>query len=94
MSFKQATEACKQDGYRGGIHLAPKDLRDYFCAEIAARSDDINVAMRLMRHTSLATTTKYIRTVEERMRHAVENLGGDSMAVNGREMSDWPSWEE
>ena len=45
-----------------------------------------------MRHTSLATTTKYMRTVEERIRHAVENLGGDSggdsMAANGRETSD------
>jgi hypothetical protein len=40
----------------------------------------------------LATTTKYMRTVEERIRHAVENLGGDSggdsMAANGRETSD------
>ena len=72
--------------------MAPKDLRDYFCTEIAANSDDSNVAMRLMRHTSLTTTTKYMRTVEERMRHAVENLGGDcggdSMAANGRETSD------
>jgi predicted TIM-barrel enzyme len=41
-----------------------------------------------MRHTSLATTTKYMRTVEERMRDAVENLGGDSMAAKGRETSD------
>jgi hypothetical protein len=36
----------------------------------------------------LATTTKYMRTVEERIRYAVENLGGDSMAANGRETSD------
>jgi hypothetical protein len=72
-------EACKKEGFKGGIHLAPKDLRDYFCTEIAANSDDANVAMRLMRYTSLATTTKCMRTVEERMRHAVENLGGDSM---------------
>ena len=52
--------------------------------------------MRLMRHTSLATTTKYMRTVEKRMREAVENLGnahsggdsgGDSMAASGAEMS-------
>ena len=70
-----AVEACKKEGFKGAIHLAPKDLRDYFCTEIAANSDDASVAMRLMRHTSLATTTKYMRT-EERMRHAVENLGG------------------
>ncbi len=91
VTFKQAVEACKKESFKGGIHLAPKDLRDYFCTEIAANSDDSNVAMRLMRHTSLATTTKYMRTVEERMRYAVENLGGDSggdsMAANGRETS-------
>jgi hypothetical protein len=47
--------------------------------------------MRLMRHTNLATTTKYMRTVEDRMRNAVENLGCDSgydsMAAKGSEMS-------
>ena len=98
VSFKQAAEACKKDGYSGGIHLAPKDLRDYFCTEIAPKSDDPNVAMRLMRRTSLATTTKYMRTVEERMRQAVENFGGDSggdsMAAKGLEMPDLAKFEE
>jgi hypothetical protein len=46
--------------------------------EIAANSDDANVAMRMMRHRSLATTTKYMRSVEARMRQAVEFLRGDS----------------
>ena len=78
---------CKKESFKGGIHLAPKDLRDYFYTEIAANSD-ANVAMRLMRHKSLATTTKYMRAVQERMRDAVENFGGDSMAANGRETSD------
>ena len=90
-SYKQAIEACQQEGFKGGIHLAPKDLRDFFCTEIAAESSDVNVAMRLMRHTSLATTTKYMRTVENRMREAVENLGGglggDSNVTSGHEMS-------
>jgi integrase len=98
VTFKQAVEACKKEGFKGGIHLAPKDLRDYFCTEIAANSDDSNVAMRLMRHTSLATTTKYMRTVEERLRNAVENLGGDSggdsMAANGRKTSDLANLED
>jgi integrase len=91
LSYEQAIDACKKEGFKGGIHLAPKDLRDFFCTEIAANSDDANVAMRLMRHTNLATTTKYMRTVEERMREAVENLGCDSgcnsMAAKGHEMS-------
>jgi hypothetical protein len=90
-TYEQALEACQKEKFKGGIHLAPKDLRDFFCTEIAAKSDDANVAMRLMRHTSLATTTKYMRTVETRMREAVENLGGDSggdlMAAKGPEMS-------
>jgi hypothetical protein len=78
-------------------------LRDYFCTEIAAKSDDPNVAMRLMRHTSLATTTKYIRTVEGRMRDAVESLGksqyryahgGDSMTAKGPEVSQLAKLEK
>jgi hypothetical protein len=91
MSHEEAVEACKKENFKGGIHLAPKDLRDFFCTEIAAKSDDANVAMRLMRHTNLATTTKYMRTVENRMKEAVENLGCDSgcdsMAATGHEMS-------
>lgn len=90
LSYQQTLEACSKEKFKGGIHLAPKDLRDFFCTEIAAKSDDANVAMRLMRHTSLATTTKYMRTVEGRMRDAVENLGCDSgcdsMAATGHEM--------
>jgi integrase len=91
LSHEQALEATRKERFKGGIHLAPKDLRDFFCTEIAAKSDDANVAMRLMRHTSLATTTKYMRTVEGRMRDAVENLGCDSgcdsMAAKGHQMS-------
>ena len=58
-----------------GIKLKSKDLRDYFCNEIAAQTRDPAVLMRLMRHTSLETTTKYLRTVPERMEDAVKNLG-------------------
>jgi integrase len=98
MSYEQALEASSKENFKGGIHLAPKDLRDFFCTEIAAKSDDANVAMRLMRHTSLATTTKYMRTVENRMRNAVENLGCDSgcdsMAAKGHEMSQLANLEE
>src|SRR5215467_13917650 len=79
---EQAVEACTKERFKAGLHLAPKDLRDYFCTEIAAKSDDPNVAMRLMRHTSLATTTKYMRTVEARMREAVESLGSSSSTLN------------
>jgi hypothetical protein len=53
--YEKAFEACSKEKFKDGIRLAPKNLRDFFCTEIAAKSDDVNVAMRLMRHTSLAT---------------------------------------
>src|SRR5262249_8805048 len=58
-----------------GIHLRPKDLRDYFATEVASKVNDPTVIMKLLRHTNLKTTTGYLRTVEDRMRAAVENLG-------------------
>jgi integrase len=58
-----------------GIHLKPKDLRDYFASEVASRVTDPAVVMKLLRHTNMTTTTKYLRTVENRMRDAIENLG-------------------
>jgi integrase len=77
----------KRAGYPGGVKLTPKDLRDYFGTVVAERVTDPNVLMRLMRHTSLTTTTKYMRVVEERMREAVASLGanagGQSSAVWG-----------
>jgi integrase len=45
-------------------------LRDYFGTEIAAKTDDPTVVMHLLRHTSLATTTEYMRAVKNRMREA------------------------
>jgi integrase len=66
VSREEAEAKCREEDFKGGIHLAPKDLRDFFCAEIAAKSDDAAVAMRLMRHSSLTTTIKYMRTVENR----------------------------
>jgi integrase len=74
-----------------GIKLVPNDLRDYFCNEVAAHTDDPIVLMNLMRHKSLATTTKYSRRVLNRMRAAVENVGakngGEKHVSPGNEMS-------
>src|SRR5262249_19106855 len=66
-----------------GIHLRPKDLRDYFATEVASKVSDPTVIMKLLRHTNLRTTTGYLRTVENRMRAAVENLGAASGGVLG-----------
>jgi integrase len=61
-----------------GIHLTPKDLRDYFATVVSGQTRDANTLMRLMRHTSLTTTTKYLRTLDDSMRDAIKNLGAGS----------------
>jgi integrase len=60
---------------RTGIHLRPKDLRDYFASVVATKVNDPNVVMRLLRHTNLTTTSKYLRFVKDRMSEAVKDLG-------------------
>jgi hypothetical protein len=75
VSLKGALQAAKKENYGGGIHLKPKDLRDYFGTEIAAKMDDPAVVMKLLRHISLNTTTKYMRAMKDRMREAVNSLG-------------------
>jgi len=59
---------------RTGIKLTAKDLRDYFATMVVANADPATT-QKLLRHTNLTTTTKYLRTVESRMRAAVEGLG-------------------
>jgi integrase len=75
VTAKEAYEAVKRENFRGGIKLVPKDLRDYFCNEVAANTDDPIVLMALMRHKSLQTTTKYTRRILERMKMVVANFG-------------------
>jgi len=58
-----------------GIKLRPKDLRDYFCGITAENTPDVTVLMKLLRHKSLLTTTKYVTVTQDRLRAAVENLG-------------------
>jgi integrase len=60
---------------RTGIKLKPKDLRDYF-ATVVCGNTDANTLMRLMRHTSLDTTTKYMRTLHDSMVSALTIFGG------------------
>ncbi len=74
-----------------GYHVTVKDLRDYFINEVASKIDDPAVIMRLARHKSLVTTTKYLRTVKNRMREAVRQLvvtsGCDSNPIQGADNS-------
>ena len=50
-----------------------------------------DIARRLMRHTSLQTTTKYMREVPDRMQDAVKNLGATLEATLGGN-SDRANW--
>jgi len=75
----QAWKELKQQGYPGGAKLTTKELRDYFATQVSAQVSDPNTVKNLMRHTSLNTTSLYTRTVQERMKEAVENLGGNSL---------------
>ena len=60
-----------------GIKLTAKDLRDYFATMLidGPEGGDPSTVMRLLRHTNLTTTTKYLRVVEDRMEKAVKGLG-------------------
>jgi len=57
-----------------GIKLSSKDCRDYF-ATVVIKKADISTVSKLLRHTNIKTTSLYLRTVDDRMRAAVENLG-------------------
>ena len=59
------------------MRFKSKDLRDYFASEVASQVNDPSVVMKLLRHTNLTSTTKYLRVVEERMHEAVKNLGAN-----------------
>jgi hypothetical protein len=71
----KAWEELKKENYPGGVKLTTKELRDYFGTQVSTEVSDPNTVKSLMRHTSLTPTSKYIRTVPERMRQAVQNLG-------------------
>jgi integrase len=70
-----AWKELKAGGYPGGVRLCTKELRDYFATQVSSQVRDPKIVMNLMRHTSLNTTTLYTRTVNERMKQAVQNLG-------------------
>jgi integrase len=61
-----------------GIHLKPKDLRDYFATQVSSLVSDPAVVMKLLRHTNMKTTTGYLRTVDNRMRNALKDLGANA----------------
>ena len=74
---KEVRKAVKAQNYQGGVKLCPKDMRDIFGTLVMDTVSNADIARRLMRHTSLQTTTKYMREVPDRMEDAVKNLGAN-----------------
>ncbi len=72
---KQRCGRCGSENIQSGVKLKPKDMRDIFATEVADRVSNPDVMRRLLRHTNLTTTTKYMRMVNDRMREAVKGLG-------------------
>ena len=60
------------------MKLTAKDLRDVFGTVVMENVRNADTARRLMRHTSLQTTTKYMRLVKDLMQSAVRFLGQQS----------------
>jgi len=71
----QVMKAVKAERYKGAVKLMAKDLRDVFGTVVMDNVRNPDTARRLMRHTSLQTTTKYMRLVKDRMQNAVRFLG-------------------
>ena len=64
----KAWQELKKQNYSGGVKLTTKELRDHFATQVAAQVTDPNTVKNLMRHTSLNTTSRYTRTVMDRMK--------------------------
>jgi integrase len=71
----QVMKAVKAENYKGGVKLTAKVMRDVFGTVVMENVRNADTARRLMRHTSLQTTTKYMRLVKDRMQNAVRFLG-------------------
>jgi integrase len=81
----QVIKAVKADKCKGGVKIMAKDLRDVFATVIMDNVKNPDTARRLMRHTSLQTTTKYMRLVKDRMQEAVNtwvNRRGQVLGAN------------
>jgi hypothetical protein len=86
----QAWKQLKRQGYPGGVKLTTKDLRDHFATQVSAQVMDPNTVKNLMRHTSLTTTSRYVRAIPDRMKAAVKNLGRPLVASVGGNSSTRP----
>jgi len=55
----KAWKELKKENYPGGVKLTTKELRDYFATQVSSQVTDPNTVKKLMRHTSLNTTSRY-----------------------------------
>jgi len=69
---------CGSENVRSSIRFRPKDMRDIFATVVTEHVDNPDTTRRLLRHTNLTTTTRYLRSVKNRMTEAVKFLGADS----------------
>ncbi len=72
---------CGSDNVRKSIRLRPKDMRDIFATVVTEHVTKPDTIRRLLRHTNLTTTTRYLRGVKNRMTEAVKFLGADILSA-------------
>jgi len=61
-------------GKRTGLHAYPHLLRHTFETALAANGVDLDTIRRLMGHTDIKMTLRYLHAAPDRMKGAVENL--------------------
>jgi len=74
---------CGSENLRSSIRLRPKDMRDIFATVVTEHVDNPDTTRRLLRHTNLTTTTRYLRGVKNRMTEAVKFLGANPGGKSG-----------
>jgi len=57
---KQLYRACQTTGKRVGVKVSPHTLRRYFATELLARGVPLSLISKLLGHSSIKTTEKYI----------------------------------
>jgi len=72
---RRSCSHCGSEKVRNGVRLTPKDIRDIYASDAAANTKNPETLMHMMRHTSLTTTTKYLRGVDKRMKQAAQGIG-------------------
>ena len=73
--MKRSCGHFRSENVQNGIKFRPKDMRDIFATVVTEHVTNPDTTRRLLRHTNLTTTTRYLRGVKNRMTEAVKFLG-------------------